>query len=455
MNILENAKKSLQSFTKNSNASSEVTNCKDIPFHFGIDVLDRLITFIHEHTVSSNLQISSVTTLCLSYTCSYVNLKGCESYVFDLSPGATGKDSAFDRAYDLVLKPVMEMQNEKKAQYDYQRQSSDEKLAQKSFHCIHTADATEQGVIAGFDNTKAQFVAIGEVGSKLKNKEHPLINFITRVYGKNNIVKPNYKKDLGAGGDLTIDGISLFFYGNSNFQMLGKSTFKHHLVGGLLNRCILVYNTKTRLFEDRPDSYDISPEVLKESHFSIHRLMIYGEKNASKAKPKLIKTDLYVEFDRYIYDLTNQCSGSELEYLFKRVMQNLNAVIYTLHYLLGAQEDVWWDEVQESTIVLGINYMKYVLEGYDALIDEIIGASAEEREEGAVAKLHSVIFSLSKKQNCSKLKHRDIYRAAHLTRQEYDKLVLNMHYKTDKKFLHILTEPSMTSVTCDKTKEVS
>lgn len=444
----------LQNFTKKNNAVCEDTDKKDVPFYFGIDLLDKSVHEIHNHTVSSNLQISAVTALCLSYVCSYMELEGCESYVFDLSPGAAGKDSAFDKAFELILQPVMNAQNAKKAQYDYERQSSDDNLPLKSFYCVHTSDATEQGVISGFDTTKSQFVAIGETSNKLRKREDPLMNFITRTYGKKSLIKPNYKKDLGAIGDLNIDGISLFFYGNSNLQMLGKSTFKHNLVGGLLNRCTLVYNTKVRVFENRPESYDISQEALGKIHFEIEGLMSYAKVNADKTKPKFTKTDEYIAFDKYIFDITNEYSGSEIEYLFKRVMQNLNAIIYTFHYLISAQQGVWNDEIPESTILLGINYMRCVLEGYEALIDEIIGASAEERDEDNVVKLHSTILSLSDKQNSLKLKHRDIYRAAHLTRKQYDKLISSMHYKTDKKFLHVLLESHMTSVTCDKTKEI-
>ena len=452
MNTLENTR-IRQNFTNKSNRASDVTNHKDIPFYFGIDLLDTSVHEIHKCTVSSNLQISAVTTLCLSYICAYVGLKGCEHYVFDASLGATGKDSAFDKAYELILEPVMEMQSGQKAQYDYKCQSSDEKLPLKSFHCLHTVDATEQGIMIGLETTKAQFIAIPEIGSKLKNKEHPLMNFITRAYGKKTLNKPNYKKDLGSSSSLTISGVSIFFYGNSNFQMMSKSIFKHHLVGGLFNRCILVYNTKTRSFEERPESYDLSQSLLNDSHLNIDRVMAYGKKNSHQAKPKLVKTADYIAFDKYIFDMTNEHAGSEIEYLFKRVIQNLNALIYTFHYLLCAQEDIWHDEIQEATVTLGINYMKYILEGYEALIDELIGASAEEREEKNVAKLHFVILSLSKKKNTLKLKHREIYRAAHLSREKYDKLLRGMHYQTDKKFLHVLPELSVTSVTYDKTKE--
>jgi len=445
--------KDFQTSTVQLPAASETT--LDLAFHFGIDILDDSINHVHKHTVSSNIQISSVTILCLSYVCAYIGLKGCESYLFDLSHGAAGKDSAFDKASELILGPVIDAQNIRKANYDHSRQGSDENLPVKSYHCIHTSDATEQGIIIGFETTKAQLIAIGETSNKLRKKEDPLMNFITRLYGKKNIMKPNYKKDLGSGGDLNINDISIFFYGNSNFQMLGKNIFTHHLVGGSINRCVLVFNTKARPFEERPESYDLPESVIKDTHETVKYLMAYGAESASKVKPKLVKTDEYIAFDKYIYDLTNMYAGSEIEYLFKRVMQNLNAFIYTFHYLKNAQDGVCSDEIDATTVSLGINYMKYVLEGYNALIDELIGASAEVREEDNIAKLHAVILSLANKKNVLKLKHRDVYRAAHLTRKQYDKYIFGMRYKTDKKFLHVLPELAVTFVTGDKTKEVA
>jgi len=428
---------------------------KDIPFNFqNLEVLSIATNVIHNHTVSSYKQITATSVQCLSYVCSYTGLKGCEWYLFDLSPGATGKDSAFDKAYEVFLKPVMDLQNERKALYDYERQSSDEKLPLKSFHCIHTSDATEQGVYEGFMTTNAQFIAIGENSNKLRKKEDSLTNFTTRYYGKNTLTLPNYKKDLGTYGSLTVDGISLFYYGNSNLKMLGRNIFTHHIVGGLLNRCTLVYNTSARSFEERPESYDLEQGFIEKMHIDVHNLIRYGEVHKNKPKPLMSKTEEYVAFDRYIFDLTNKYAGSEVEYFFKRVIQNLNAIIYTFHYLVGSQNKVWNTEVKASTISLGINYMKYILAGYTELIDEIIGATAEVRDEVDIKKLHATILSLSKKKSASKLLHRDVYRAAHITRKQYDRLLLSMNYKTDKKYLHVATY-GMTTVTWDKMQEVA
>lgn len=438
-------------------ASAAVTSpkieTKDLRFDFNkIKILDQITKEIHGSTVSSHMQIGTVSLLNLAYLLGYVGLEGCVLYVFDLSPGAAGKDSAFDKAFELILKPVMDIQNAKKAKYDYERQSSEEKSPTKSFHCIHTSDATEQGVIAGFEKTKAQLVAIGETSNKLRKKEDPLMQFVTRNYGKKTIIKPNYKKDLGASGDLNIDGIRLFFYGNSNLQMMGKHIFKHHLIGGLLNRCCLIYNTTIRPFEDRPKNYDLEESVIKKSHLEIDALIRFGETHADKLKPSFTQTEEYIAFDKQIFDVTQRYAGSEMEYLFKRVIQNLNSIIYTFNYLLGAQENQWYENIPASTVNLGVEYMKYILKGYKALIDEIIGASEEVRDEDRVSSLHTTIFALSEKNNTLKLKHRDIYRAAHLKREQYDRLIAAMHYKTDKKFLYVLPDQA---VTCDKTKDVA
>ena len=440
------------SIANNTMSASNEANSQDtdIAYNFDINLLDNQIKEIHEHTVSSNIQISIAAVQNLAYVCAYSGLDGCPLYTFDLSPGASGKDSAVDKAIELYQKPILDLQNKRKAEYDYERQSSDDKLPIKSYYCIHTSDATEQGIIEGFKATKAQFIAIGETSNKLRKKEDSLTTFVTRIYGKSSVIKPNYKKDLGSTGDLTIDGIQTFYYGNSNFKMLGKSTFTYHIVGGLLNRCILVYNTYVRSFEDRPISFELSEEVLKETHLKVERLLQFGNKHKDMKKPTLIQTDIYTKFDKHVYDLTIKNRGTEIEYFYKRTMQNTNAIIYTFHYLICAEKDQWTDYIEPSTISLGVNFMKYILKGYDALIDEVIGATAEERDEAMIEKLHSTILSLSQKSHSLKLKHREIYRAMHINKKEYDSHLSHIHYKTDRRYLYVSTDSFVTSVTSDK-----
>ena len=408
---------------------------KDNPFIFGIELLDDNIEMIHLHTISSYKQISTISVLDIAYVWAYGGLRGTAHYVFDTSPSATGKDSAADRSFELNLKPIMELQNDRKKSYEYDRQSSDEKLPSKSFHCIHTSDATSQGTYRAFETTKAQYPRLGEIGNKMRNKEHPMMTFITDGYGKKTLVQPNYKKDLDVDGDLTVEGISLCFYGNSNIQMMGIGTFLHHLRGGLLNRCVLVYNTYTRPFEERPHDFDLPQQYISKTNELIRGLISFAKKYSGMAKPVVPRTEAYKIFDRYVFDQTVAIGNTNVQDLFKRTMQNLNAIILTLHYLVCYEEELWTIEIAESTVLTGIQYMRYIIDGYDVLIDEIIGAAQDERDESNTEKLQDKIRELTV-PGTTKIKHRDLYRALHLNRKEYDELLESVNYKTDKRFLY-------------------
>lgn len=413
----------------------------DKPFFLDIEILDMCIGAIHKTTDGSHKQISAMVMLDIAYILAYSGLHGTDHYLFDASPSGTAKDSTSDRSYELLLKPVMKIQNERKKAYEYKCQNSDEDLPIKAFPCIHINDATPQGTFRGFDTTKSQYIRIGEISNKLRSKDNSLMNFITNGYGKHTLIHPNYKKDLDTRGDLAVEDISLFFYGNSNIQMMGRSTFMHHLQGGLLNRCVMVYNTHKRAFEYRPERYDFPLGYIELMNEYALNLMTFSQKYSDETKPTIPRTEAYVAFDKYIYDQINEMSNTAVQDLFKRTMQNLNAYILTLHYLVCAQDEEWYTEVSESTVLMGVEFMQYIIEDYDTLIDEIIGAAQDVRDESNTQKIRAKVKELSSAGK-SKVSHRELYRALHLNRKDYDALIADMHYKKDKSFLYFL---SMTS----------
>jgi hypothetical protein len=257
--------------------------------------------------------------------------------------------------------------------------------------------------------------------------------FITESYGRSTLVQPNYKKDLGPSGDLIIDGISLHFYGNSNIRMMGRSTLMFHLQGGLLNRCILIYNTITRVFEDQPRSHDIPYPDQASIHDQVGPLIEFAKKYSGMRKPSIPKTEEYIRFEREIYDRNEELRETDIADIFKRTVQNLNAIILTLHYLKCWQQQKWLDTVEQSTVSLGIGFMRYLIEGYDALIDEILGVRKDRRDENNLLKLEKKIKELA--NPTGRIPHRELYRSLHLSRQEYDELLKLTKYRSDKRFL--------------------
>jgi len=409
-------------------------NRKDTPYLFGINLLDNVVETIHRHTVSSYMQISAIALLDLSYVLAYGGLRGTSFYLFDLSPSGGGKDSAANQSFDLLLNPIMKLQNERKQLHDAMRIDSDDKIPPKSFHCIHTTDVTPQATYRAFETTKAQYPRLGEISNKMRKKEDSLMIFITESYGRSTLVQPNYKKDLGPSGDLIIDGISLHFYGNSNIRMMGRSTLMFHLQGGLLNRCILLYNPLTRAFEDRPESYDIPYSTQESIHSEVESLLAYAQKYSEMVKPSMPRNnEEYTRFEREIYTRSEELRETDIADIFKRTIQNLNAIILTLHYLKCWQQQKWLDTVEQSTVSLGIGFMRYLIEGYDALIDEILGVKKDRRDENNLLKLEKKIKELA--NPTGRIPHRELYRSLHLSRQEYDELLKLTKYRSDKRFL--------------------
>ena len=151
------------------------------------------------------------------------------------------------------------------------------------------------------------------------------------------------------------------------------------------------------------------------------------------------RTKEYADFDRYIFDRTEKIANTGVQDIFKRTIQNLNAMICTLHYLYCWENGLIEAQVTEETIRLGIQYMLYIIEGYDALIDEVIGASQEERDDINIEKIKAVIKDLSRTGKTS-VPHRYLYRKLHFNRKYYDLLLEKMHYKHDERVLHFLPE---------------
>ena len=57
-------------------------------------------------------------------------------------------------------------------------------------------------------------------------------------------------------------------------------------------------------------------------------------------------------------------------------------------------------QIGESTVLTAVKYMRYIIDGYDVLIDEITGAAQDERNESNTEKLHGRVRELSRGRKC-------------------------------------------------------
>ncbi len=380
----------------------------------GINLVDDIVPIIHSRCRSSYKQITAIAVSDIAYVASYAGLKGTAHYLFDFSNSGSGKDSSADHSKELLLSPIVSLQMEDAKEYAQERKE-DKDLLSKMFKCIHGGDSTVQAVYKGFEVSRSQYVRRGEIGVMLRDKAHPLVNFIIDTYGRKRVEMPSYKKEIDENIPLEVDDASLSFYGNSNLTMLGVDLFRYHMKGGLLNRCLLLYEDYTRPFEELPEEYDLSQIDVISTNERVRSFIDWGKSHAHIEKPLIRKTPEYKKFAKWVYDEEEKLRGSEAQDIHKRTMQNLNSIIYTFHYLSCFEEGVWKDMTTAQIVSNAIKYVKWVISRYDNLIDEVSGVSAEIRSDEKSSKIlqyvndHKLPITL-----------REVYKPMHLKRADVE-----------------------------------
>ncbi len=392
----------------------------------GLKLIDDVVPIIYGRCRSSHKQITAITLFDLAYVSAYAGLKGTSHYLFDLSNSGSGKDSAADRSKALILSPVTVMQIEKQKEYAKERKE-DPDLHSKMFKCIHGGDATVQAVYKGFEVVPAQAIRRGELGQVMQDKSNHLMNFVIDSYGKSSIEMPSYKKEIDENIPLEVNNASLLFYGNSNLSMLGNRTFKYHMKGGLLNRCLLIFEDYTRPFDELPDKYDLSQIDVIGINERVHSFIEWGKTHSHIEKPLIRKTPEYKKFAKWVYDEEEKLRGSESQEIHKRTMQNLSGMIYTFHYLSCFDEKMWKDMTTAQTVSNAIKYVKWVIAHYDNLINEVSGVNDEIRSDEKSSKILQYI--LDQKLPVS---IRQVYRKFNTTRKEVE-ITIAGRFKHDGK----------------------
>ncbi len=392
----------------------------------GLELIDSIVPVIHNHCRSSHKQITAITIIDIAYIAAYSGLKGTAHYLFDFSSSGSGKDSSANHSKDLILSPVVAIQMED-AKYYANERKEDKDLPPKQFKCVHGGDTTVQAVYKGFEVVRSQYIRRGEIGTLLRDKSNPTMNFITDSYGRKTIETPSYKKELDLNIPLEVDDASLFFYGNSNLSMLSIDIFKYHMKGGLINRCILLYEDYIREFEDLPEIYDLPQNKIDEANQTVSNFIKWGNSHKHINKPILNRTAEYIKFSKWVYDKENDLRGGDSQDIYKRTMENLNAVIYTFHYLSCFEEDKWRDMPTVKITSNAIKYMKWIISPYDNLMNEVSGVNEEIRGDEKSIKILAYI-----REQKLPITLRDVYRKMNLKRVDIERAILGI-YKCDGK----------------------
>ncbi len=370
---------------------------KDIKYQFNINILDDIVELIHNRSKSSYLQIYMKVIQDLAYILAYSGIKGTSFYHFDISPSGSSKTLVKNLSRQLILNPVFEFQQQKLNDIIDSLEDNDKDVSVPLVNCIHLSDISIEALYEAFEYTKAQYISLGEVGLRIRSGNDKVLNFITDKYGASIIDAPTFK-NRRTNKILSISGTALFFSADSCFEYIGAKAFFENLNGGLINRCMIVYNSYMRKFEELPVSYSIFDSEVEHHNAIVSRLIRFIKNNRTiDISFKYKSYQSYIDFSRYIYDLELQSiqSGSKFSKLYVRLMQNFEAILQTLHFLKCFESNKIYSTIEEEIVKLSIGFIKLQISKYDDLIHEVSGELKYQRDVTKQEKLYKYIDNKS------------------------------------------------------------
>ena len=387
----------------------------DNAFEFKLTWLNDAIQLVHSRTTASFLQIETKTIQNIAYLLAYAGLQKTPFYLFDFSTSGSGKTENAKKCRELFLAPIFELQ-QKALDEDHKKYSriknKDFTQLPKLHKCIHSTDCSVEALFESFETIKSQYIEFGELGLTLK-RTNTLIDYIVAGHGANTIFAPNFKNNR-FNKSIKIENTSLFFYGDSNMEYMGTKTFFNHLKGGLINRCIVVFNQYERKFEELPRKYDLDYEEKKKYNDIAIDIVNFAKKNSTLEPIKEYENNpLVIQFEKTIYEKKKSLKnlGNDFYHLFHRSIQNFRAILHTIHYLNCFDKNTYSMIVSDETIKEAINFYKKIFFSYSHLIDEINGVATELKNEN---QKQSIINHLYRKENDLPFSLRDLYRLAHV-----------------------------------------
>lgn len=395
-------KKIIDDFHNGSDEVSVTNSVLDTPFNFRSEWLQKLSKTVHNHTTSSYLQIESKIIQNMGYLMAYSGLARTAFYIMDFSRSGTGKTQNVTKCRDLLLQPVFDIQRDKhssnleKYKEELEKAKGKEKenvQRPKTQKCIHVQDTSPEALFEAFESTRAQIVEFGEIGDRLK-KHDSLVNFIVSGHNTSTLHAPNYKNAV-MSKEIDIDGISFFFYGDSNLTYLSERTFYDHLQGGLINRCLIIFSQYKRSFDELPQDYYVH---YSDKHYfnDLAKDLMKFSKSCSGYSPvnSYIKNPLSVAFERKLYNKADKMEreGNIFFYLYHRAILNYRNILHIFHYLECFENKKFDEVVSDETIKEAIAFTQRIFEGYEALYDELNGVTKEEfkskRHQQIIAQLY-------------------------------------------------------------------
>lgn len=327
------------------------------PFCFESKTLREWCKFVKSYNPSNYRQIEIQAVQCFSAIIAYCNQPNLPFFLLDISDSGTGKSRNKKFQFDILFKPIQDELDER-----FKGSGNKELLA-----FLMENKATYEGIYETAVNQPKFFTDLGEVGSTLKNKDtkmQELLNMLTDKNGTNNTLKrPTYKNAKALPP--FVYNAKFYLAADTNLQQLGgnDSVIKEYL-GGLFNRFIIVYTKDVFSYENakfntNKPSYD---EIAKFESKILDLMKFYKKESYEIDTNALKQNENYDKFCRLIHS-KKQNKADEFKELYTRVVQNLNAIIQTLHYLkqyeIGIESNFRFNpKVADNTINEAIKFIE-------------------------------------------------------------------------------------------------
>lgn len=360
--------------------SNEITSYYSKPFNFSSNWLNEYTKTIFNSVTSGYLQIDIKAIQNIAYLMSYGGLAIKPFYILDICPSGVGKGTNADRQRSLLLDVVFRTQQEKAALdiEDYKdrvknsKQKDREIIEQPKMHkCIHISDTSREALFESFESVTSQMVEFGELGLKLK-KDNPVIDYICDTHGKNSIELPNYKNQRYKSVH-RVEDVALFFYADTNLSYLGRNAFNLHLQGGLINRCLLVFDSYCPEYKELPSNYKISNDDKSKFVSISERIVKFSQKHSGFLISNSYTTNKkLLSFEEKIHNKKNDLIRDNNVYsnLYNRAIYNIRAIVEIFHYIRCFDEDKTIYEISEDTIIKAIDFISRYF-NFDSVIEQL------------------------------------------------------------------------------------
>lgn len=356
------------------------------PFKSDIALLDEHTHEIMEYCDADYAQVSLVALGMFGFILSYAGMKQTSLMVLDFSISGSGKSHNIDLQYKALLRPIANEQSSIQASAN----DGDEKI--KRYMNIHRNKVTVPALYECFKTVRSQIILTHELGLSLKSNDK-IIQTITELYGIDETVLPALKTEAPST-DSTI-AVALSFIGATTLDYFGsKEKLKYHLLGGFVNRALLVYNSQMKSSDEikavglnEMDTYAINEKV--------SALLAFLRANTLEVSFCIVSAELLNQFSRDIqntkiefYHDGNESFGR----FYNRVVQNTIMIIRIFHALKCFEKGQWDEIIDPLTTESAITFMKLVVyPQIDKLIDYLIDKTKLLQEDKQLERIKKLV----------------------------------------------------------------